>query len=79
LYIHQDAAISVAGIEKDQAVDYEISRKGNGAYIMVIEGSVEINGQKLTRRDAMGISETGKVQIKGTDNSEVLIVDVPMQ
>jgi redox-sensitive bicupin YhaK (pirin superfamily) len=79
LYIHQDAAISVAGIEKGNSVDYEISRKGNGAYIMVIEGAVEINGEKLSRRDAIGLSDTDKVNIKGTDNSEVLIVDVPMQ
>src|SRR3954469_9147169 len=79
LYIHQDAAVSVAAVEKDASVEYEVSRKGNGAYIMVIEGKVEINGQTLSKRDAIGITEAEKIQINGIENSEILIIDVPMQ
>jgi redox-sensitive bicupin YhaK (pirin superfamily) len=78
LYIHQDAAISVAGIEKGSSVDYEISKSGNGAYIMVIEGNAEINGQKLSKRDAIGVTEADKINIMSNDGAEVLIIDVPM-
>jgi quercetin 2,3-dioxygenase len=78
LYIHQDAAISVAGVEKNSTVEYVISKKGNGAYIMVIEGSVEINGQQLSKRDAIGVTEADIVTIKSNEGSEVLIIDVPM-
>ncbi len=79
LYIHQDAAISVGGIEKGSSVDYEISKNGNGAYIMVVEGDAEINGQKLSKRDAIGVTEAEKIQINSKDGAEILIIDVPMQ
>jgi redox-sensitive bicupin YhaK (pirin superfamily) len=79
LYIHQDAAISVAGVEEQSSVDYEMSRKQNGAYIMVIEGSAEIDGKQLSKRDAIGVWETDKINIKSNEGAELLIIDVPMQ
>ncbi len=78
LYIHQDAAISLARIENNSTIDYSLSKKGNGVYIMVVEGEVEINGEKLDRRDSIGVSETDFISIKGNKNSEVMIIDVPM-
>jgi redox-sensitive bicupin YhaK (pirin superfamily) len=78
LYIHQDAAISLASVNKEQSITYKFSGKGNGTYILVIEGSIELNGETLTRRDAMGVTETDSVLIKGIDNSELLIIEVPM-
>jgi quercetin 2,3-dioxygenase len=79
LYIHQDAAISLAFVEKDKAVTYPLSKKGNGAYLMVVEGEIEIDGNNLSKRDAIGITDTDKVDIKGLAGSEILIIDVPMQ
>ena len=79
LYIHQNAAISVAEIGKNESVEYPVSKEGNGSYVMVIEGSVEINGELLSKRDAIGITEIEKFQIKSNDGAEVLIIDVPMQ
>jgi quercetin 2,3-dioxygenase len=78
LYIHQDAAISLASIDSGSEVNYSISKKGNGAYLMVVEGSVEINGKILSLRDAVGITDTDIINIKGKSNSEILIIDVPM-
>jgi redox-sensitive bicupin YhaK (pirin superfamily) len=78
LYIHQDAAISLASVESGHATTYDLSRKGNGAYIMVVEGSVEIDGELLSKRDAIGISETETIEIKAKNDSEILIIDVPM-
>lgn len=79
LYIHQDAAISLAAIDKNNSLEYNVSQRGNGAYIMVVEGAVEINGEKLGRRDAIGITDTETVKIKADEQSSLLIIDVPMQ
>ena len=79
LYIHQDAALSLAQIEKSKSVNYAIARPGNGAYIMVVKGSVSVEGQLLSTRDAIGVWETDTVEIKAEEISEVLIVDVPMK
>ncbi len=78
LYIHQDAALSLTNPDQGNTVSYSMSKPGNGAYVMVIKGNVEINGEKLSIRDAIGISETDKFDITALENSEVLIVDVPM-
>jgi quercetin 2,3-dioxygenase len=80
LYIHQDAALALSDIDKSKSVEYIVSRKENGAYIMVIEGGVKIDGETLNKRDAIGISETEKIDITALeDNTRILIVDVPMQ
>ena len=79
LYIHQDAALSLANPEKGKSITYSVNKEGNGVYIMVINGEVEINGEKLSRRDAIGISETNTFTVSANENSELLIVEVPMK
>jgi redox-sensitive bicupin YhaK (pirin superfamily) len=78
LYIHQDAAISLAYIDKGKSVSYDISHESNGAYIIVVEGSVEINSEKLEKRDAIGIIDASKVNINAATDAEVMIIDVPL-
>ena len=78
MWINQDAFFALGNFDKGTSSDYTIQHKGNGAYIMVVEGEVEINGQKLSRRDAMGIWDADKVSVKMTSNSELLVIDVPM-
>jgi redox-sensitive bicupin YhaK (pirin superfamily) len=78
LYIHQDAAISLAHVDKDKKITYDMTKKGNGAYIMVIEGSAKIAGNDLNKRDAIGVSETDNFEIEGKENTELLIIEVPM-
>jgi len=78
LYIHQDAALSLSNPGKDKPLTYTMSQKGNGVYVLVINGSVEINGIILNKRDAMGAWETDDVRINPLEDSELLIVEVPM-
>ena len=78
LYIHQDAALSLTNLEKEKTISYSINRKDNGVYVLVINGSVKINGAVLNKRDAMGVWETENVEIKSLQDSELLIVEVPM-
>ncbi len=78
LYIHQDAALALADLDKSFTTSYAVSKKGNGVYIMVIEGQVEIEGEILNKRDAIGISETEAINIKAITDANLLFVDVPM-
>jgi quercetin 2,3-dioxygenase len=45
---------------------------------LVIEGNVEIDGYKLTKRDAIGVWNTELIDIKIDANAELLVVEVPM-
>jgi len=78
MWINQDAFFSLGDFEKGKSIEYSIKHKGNGAYLMVIEGEIEIDGQKLSRRDALGIYDTDKFSLKANSDSEVLMIDVPM-
>lgn len=79
LWINQDAFLSLGNFEKGRVEEYSIKYSGNGAFVFVIEGEIEIDGTKLERRDAMGISETEKISLKTNSNVEVLIIEVPMK
>ena len=79
LWIHQDAWFSMATLDKDVSVDYSIKRKGNGVYVMVVRGSVTIDGETLNERDAVGLWDIDNITIKaGSQDAEVLVMDVPM-
>jgi quercetin 2,3-dioxygenase len=79
LWINQDAYFSLANLEKDSNVQYSIRKKGNGAYIFAINGSVEAAGEKLETRDAIGIEDTESIDMKASKNSEILVIEVPMK
>jgi redox-sensitive bicupin YhaK (pirin superfamily) len=59
--------------------DYELHGEYQGAYVFVIEGSVEVNGHTLGRRDALGIWEVDQLNIIASENADVLVVEVPMR
>lgn len=79
LWINQNAYFSLADIEKGKTLSYDIKYKGNGAYLFVIEGSVNAAGETLGRRDGMGIEDTDSFKITPIENSQILVIDVPMR
>jgi len=79
LWINQDAWISLSQPQKNTELDYKINFKGNGVYLFVIEGEVEVDGQILGRRDAAGLWDTEKVNIKSKIDSFILLLDIPMK
>jgi len=78
LWINQDARFSLSNLEKDKQVSYSNAFKGNGVYVVVFEGSVEINGVVLNKRDAIGISDTDSFSVKSLEDSQLLAIEVPM-
>lgn len=79
LTINQDAYLSLADLDKGFEVDYKLFIQDNGLYIFLIEGEIEIEGNILTRRDAIGITDTQKIKVTANENSEVLCIEVPMR
>lgn len=78
LWINQDAYLSLGNLEKGKNVKYNINHKGNGLYVFVIEGEIEIESEKLSRRDAIGLEKIASIDINAIENSEVLLIEVPM-
>jgi len=78
LYIHQDAVISRALLDKGKEVKYNISGKDNGAYVFVIEGRARIADEELGERDAIGVWNADSLEVSAPSKADVLILDVPM-
>lgn len=79
VWIHQDAWFYLSDFDKDFSKKLALKKEGNGFYIMNIEGEIEVNGQKLEKRDAIGIWETSEIEIKANSASKFLVMEVPME
>ncbi len=66
-------------IEKGNTVNYNLYNNNNGVYAFVIDGAVSVNGEALETRDGLGISETDAFTATATDNSKVLLMEIPMK
>jgi len=76
--IHQSAWFSLGKLEKGFSTTYSLNKKENGVYVFVIEGDVSVNGEKLNRRDGMGITESEELEIKADSDAEILLMEVPV-
>jgi hypothetical protein len=78
LLIHQNAKISRLDLSKGNSIDYEIAENNQGVYLMTIHGSISIGSDDLEQRDALGITETESFTITSKEDSELLMIEVPM-
>ena len=79
IWIHQDAWFHMGSFESDHKSTYAIQKSGNGLYAFVLEGAFEIEGQRLGKRDAIGIWDTKSVNFHCLDQrSRLLLIEVPM-
>ena len=76
--INQDSRFALTNLDKEKTIDFSPKFKGNGVYFFVIEGTIDVDGKKLNRRDAIGIAGLDKITIKAESDSEVLAIEVPM-
>jgi redox-sensitive bicupin YhaK (pirin superfamily) len=77
-WINQDAWIFINKSSKGKDIVYPIKKAGNGVYIMVINGTITVDGNKLSNRDAIGVYNTKDVSIFVNEDSEILFLDIPM-
>ena len=79
LWINQDARFSLASLEAGKELDYTNAFDNNGVFLVVINGEVEVNGERLTKRDALGISESESFTVRAIENAELLSIEIPMK
>lgn len=79
VWIYQNAWFHLGKLDKGISLDYELKGKKTGVYIFVISGDVTINGTKLHKRDGFEIWHVEKIEISADNNSEILLMEVPMR
>lgn len=78
VWIYQDAWFSLGKFDKGASDLYELNDRSNGVYLFLIEGTIDVNGYKLSRRDGIGIQNVDKIEVNALDNANILLMEIPM-
>ncbi|WP_111682780.1 pirin family protein [Winogradskyella tangerina] len=78
LPISQQAYIYRSHLEAHHSLNIDLRSPNNGLYVFVADGEINAADTHLNKRDAVGISETDKVQISAHKDSDLVIIEVPM-
>ena len=79
LWVYQQTFFSLGIFEPGQEINYQLKIEGNGVYLFLIEGEIEVGGQTVQQRDAIGIIDTQEFTLKTKSRSKILLVEVPMK
>ncbi|HNL07708.1 MAG TPA: pirin family protein, partial [Chitinophagales bacterium] len=78
VWIYQNAWFHLADFDAGFEQSYHTKQGGNGVYVFVLSGELNVNGQSLQMRDGLGVWDTPELVFTATQNSEFLVMDVPM-
>ena len=76
--VHQQAWMYLARLPQYEGIGYKSIRPGNGVYVHVLEGEVNVLGKQLLTGDAIGVIETSGFDINAESDVLALIIDVPL-
>jgi len=78
VWINQNAWFTLGHFSAQQQTEYKQHLTGNGIYVFVLNGSIEVNGLQADTRDGIGFTDISSLNINATTESEFLIIEVPM-
>lgn len=78
LPISQQAYVYRSSLDSDNTIELKVKSAQNGIYIFVVDGEIEVANNILEKRDAIGVSKAQRIKIKANLNSELVIIEVPM-
>lgn len=75
LFIHQDARIYLSKLEAEASIEFEIPA-GRHAWLQVLRGSVQTNGQTMDASDGAAVSEEPNITIRAATDAEIMLFDL---
>ena len=73
--IHQDADLYLGKLEKGDSLTQAVAANRH-AWLQVVQGEVEVNGERLQAGDAAAITETEHLAISARERSDFLLFDL---
>lgn len=77
-WVNQDTWFSLGNFSAGEKFSYKTHREGHGVYAFIISGQAKIAGQEMHKRDGLGIWETPEIEGEVVEDSEILLIEVPM-
>ena len=78
VWLHQDAWFSLSKFEKGVEQTYILKGEGTGLYVFNLSGDIEVDGQRLSDRDGLAVTDVGEITVKAISDAEFLLMEVAM-
>lgn len=78
VWIHQHAWFHMGRFDKGKEVAYKLKNDKDGVYVFILEGEMEVDGEKLSARDGIGLWDGSEVKLHADTDAYVLVMEVPM-
>jgi hypothetical protein len=75
LKIHQDVSVYNALLKSGEAAEHRLEA-GRHAWLQVVKGSVELNGNALGAGDGAAVSEETSLTIRAGEDAEIILFDL---
>lgn len=76
--IYQNAYVYLGAYEPHKKLLYNLHNENNGVFIFVIEGEALVDVNRLKRRDSIEITGLRTVTVDFTQETEILLIEVPL-
>lgn len=76
--INQNVYFYQTVIDENFTMEFKPKNKGNGLYVFVIEGVVNIENNKLNSRDGIEISDFNSLIFNGLTKTHLLLIETPV-
>jgi quercetin 2,3-dioxygenase len=76
--VHQDASVYIASLAAGTEVSHEIG-DGRGVYAYLIDGAASFDDEDVQTGDAAKVTEQSSLRVRAREQSELILVDVPMR
>lgn len=76
--VHQDAEAFVAILKDGASVTHQL-REGRGAYLYVMDGVLDLDGEKVRTEEAAKIEGEPSVTFTGSPGAHFILIDVPLE
>lgn len=77
--IHQDAWFSLIDLSPSTTQQYRKHMRQNGVYFFVLDGEGSVAGQKVYKRDGVGMKDGDDISVEAFSGLQLLVMEVPMQ
>jgi redox-sensitive bicupin YhaK (pirin superfamily) len=75
LLIHQDARIYLLDLQQGHSMEH-VLRTSRHAWIQILRGSVNVNGELLTTGDGVAVSSEEQLRFAATEPTELMLFDL---
>ena len=77
-WINQNVKLSLGWYDAGETIEYNFNPLNKCVYLFVMQGSLITNNETVGKRDGIGFWETGNIILQTEQESEFIVIEVPI-